>query len=365
MTTLPRRMDWPERLAVVALVAATASLFVFGGVLSAMLLILCAFMGWTRVIEQAEEQSKAKGGHTISGKARVVIVAVLLVLAFVFLPRGDRAASAPEKVVDAKAEQAVCPSGSQPTTVDFSVAEDEVLRASPDAKAATVQKAIGKEMVDVSLETGGTVRQLCKTGRWSKVRILTTPAEFQALNGWVPTTTLRKVPVTAQGRRIYKAADFDWPAGSKSTREALVAVMNRIMTDNPECDAMDTDNLVANRSGGTVAYSVPCWSAGDLRSFDFTAADAKSGRSFAPVEPIKKLDAISACKEGVLRKAVHPSTVEFPTFDYDFRDGGNGKTQVLMSATAKNGFNLDLRFDVQCDFTGANLDSVSMSEAAR
>ena len=43
-----RRLDWPERLSVVALIAAAISLLAFGGFLSALFLALAAVMGWTR-----------------------------------------------------------------------------------------------------------------------------------------------------------------------------------------------------------------------------------------------------------------------------------------------------------------------------
>ncbi|WP_363756282.1 hypothetical protein [Sphingobium sp. LSP13-1-1.1] len=58
-----------------------------------------------------------------------------------------------------------------------------------------------------------------------------------------------------------------------------------------------------------------------------------------------------------------PSTVEFPTGDHDFRTGGEGQTQVSMSVTAKNAFNLELKFKVHCAFNGAELADFGMSEA--
>jgi hypothetical protein len=81
------------------------------------------------------------------------------------------------------------------------------------------------------------------------------------------------------------------------------------------------------------------------------------------VSTFGKMEAIDACKEGILARAAHPSTVSFPTFDYDFRDEGAGATQVLMSFQAKNGFGLELKYDAQCDFIGASIQRVLLSEA--
>jgi hypothetical protein len=77
-----------------------------------------------------------------------------------------------------------------------------------------------------------------------------------------------------------------------------------------------------------------------------------------------KFEAVEACKQGVARRAAHPSTIEFPALDYDFREHADGKSQLLMSAKARNGFNLLVEFDVECDFVGAHLDDLIMSEAA-
>lgn len=78
---------------------------------------------------------------------------------------------------------------------------------------------------------------------------------------------------------------------------------------------------------------------------------------------LTKLEAIDACKEGVLARASHPSTVAFPALDYDFRSGSSGDDRLLMSASAKNGFGLQLEYNVQCNFSNGQLREVIMSEA--
>ena len=76
-----------------------------------------------------------------------------------------------------------------------------------------------------------------------------------------------------------------------------------------------------------------------------------------------KMEAIDACKSGVAARASHPSTVEFPMLDYDFREYADNKSKLLMSAKARNGFNLLVEFDVECDFAAGKIARVLMSEA--
>jgi hypothetical protein len=83
------------------------------------------------------------------------------------------------------------------------------------------------------------------------------------------------------------------------------------------------------------------------------------------VQTFGKEEAIDACKQGVLTRATHPSTVAFPTFDYNVRDEGGGHTKVLMSFQAKNGFGLELKYDAECELTGTIIDRVLISEASR
>lgn len=77
-----RRMDLPEKLAIAALVGATITLIVFGGVLSAVLLLVTALVGWTR----AFEENAAKGKPTLSGRGRLFVGGASAALAAIFHP---------------------------------------------------------------------------------------------------------------------------------------------------------------------------------------------------------------------------------------------------------------------------------------
>ena len=351
-----KSLPWPERLTFVALFAAVLLLVVYGGVVSFLCLLVASFYGWT----PAFVANAAKGKRTFGPKGRIFMGGLMTALAVIMLPRGAETASKEANAAQAENAALQCDFGSRKTEVDYVAQSDVDLRSSPKADAATVPWKIGDETVPFPMEEGHTVREHCRVGNWSKIHTPTT-SDVPRFYGWVPSSALEKVKTAADGRRVYTEGDFDWPEGSAGLRTAAVKVMNRIMDQRRECEALDHQSFVLNKGTKGKVFSIPCFTAGEMLSFDFTAADATNGRSFAKVDPMEETDAVVACRNAVLSNATHPSTVDFP-LGYDFRTGGEGRTQVLMSATAKNAFNLELKFKVHCDFNGTNLTDFGMSE---
>ncbi|WP_449471825.1 hypothetical protein [Sphingobium chungangianum] len=350
----PRGVEW---LSFVAVVASVLSLVVLGGFVSAICFFIAGGMAWSRSFQE----QAAQGKPTVGNMARFVIGGLMTVLAVVMLPKDANTASESTGAGSEEAAAAVqCDFGSRKTEVDFAAKSDVNLRSAPNATSATVPWKIGDETVPFPMEEGHTVREHCRVGNWSKIHTPTSN-DVPRLAGWVPSSSLRKVKAAADGRRVYTEADFEWPEGSAGLRTAAVKVMNRIMEQRRECEALDHQSLVLNKTTKGKVFSVPCFTAGEMLSFDFVAADATNGRSFAKVDPMEETEAVVACRNAVLSNATHPSTVDFP-LGYDFRTGGEGRTQVLMSATAKNAFNLELKFKVHCDFNGTNLTDFGMSE---
>lgn len=182
-----------------------------------------------------------------------------------------------------------------------------------------------------------------------------------------PQTAVTTVPTdpASSGRPTYKASDFNWPDDSGPQQGAVVQIANRIMDQRPECLALNVRNITLIGPAERGTFALECKTTGELIPFEFRAADAASGRSFAPVKPLDIVSAAEACKSAILARATHPSTVEFPMLDYDLLDKGEGRTELRMSFAAKNGFGLELQHDAECDFEGDTLTSVSMSEAGR
>lgn len=125
------KLDWPERLSVMAVIAAAISLLAFGGFLSALFLALAAVMGWTR----AHREQAAQGKRSFSDPGRYITGAFMVVLAIALWPKPggtppqDKAASAAEEAPFSRSdalepcEEAITPQLSHPSTADFDIGD--------------------------------------------------------------------------------------------------------------------------------------------------------------------------------------------------------------------------------------------------
>jgi hypothetical protein len=377
---VPLKWGWPEWLAILCLLLALVALVGFGGLLSPLAFVLAASMGWTRSFRDVQ----ASGRQVPTDRQRLYIGLGMAALGIVLWP--DSAETATTKHENASFGETAEGQGaaSQPmesaavagpvlARCDRPLAETDVavrkdvqieLRREPDEKAATLPWK--GNSLPATISDGLAVRQICASGDWSLVQVLG-PAEFNEWRGWVPASALRKVKTGNLGRRVYVAADFDWPEGSRSQRNSLLKVINRIAAERPDCRAIDTVGLVSDGAGPGATFSIPCFTGNDMLSFSFRAADASNGRSFAPVAPRKPLDkteAFHACEAATKQRVRHPSTVDMSLWAIHFQDLGQGKTQLRTAFKAKNSVNLELEFEVMCDFFGRELADIAIVEAS-
>lgn len=224
------KLDWPERLSVVALIIAAIALLVYGGVLSALFLALAALMGWTR----QHRLQAAQGKRSFSDFGRFITGAFMVVIAVALWPRQEAAVPSQKEVAPAAhIEEAKrgskCADDGIVTQTDFGVVADSetTFVSEPRTGASPVMMNVGGTRLPVPLEGDATVREICRAGKWSQVRVLTSSQDHGPLKGWVPTSALRKVPTSASGRRIYQSADFEWPDGSLPHRSAAVKIMKQ------------------------------------------------------------------------------------------------------------------------------------------
>ena len=270
----------------------------------------------------------------------------------------------PLKLIDPTAFDAErgkeCGDGGKVTQTAYAVAEEGILRKLPQAGPPSVPFMSKGKAVPAPIDPSMTVRELCRKGNWSEVLIVTLPGHD--LQGWVPSDKLRKVPSDASGRRVYLVQDIKWPKDVGPEKPAVVKLINRIMQQRPECQAMDTNKLtlIGRASRGT--FTVRCFAGKDMKPFEFRAVDAVNMRSFAKVEPMDETDAVTECRIAAEKSAMHPSTVDFDMY-YTYDDWGEGRTQVHTFFTAKNSFNLELRHEAICDFVGTTLENIGFKEA--
>ena len=278
---------------------------------------------------------------------------------------GETEKSMPAASLPVDPPKSACGAGGIATRRDFAVRDEDILRTQPQVTVEPVGFDVGGVQVPAPLETSAQVREVCRAGDWSRVQVLS--LTDHSLEGWVPSARLRKVPTTAAGKRIYERGDFTWPDGSGPVRKAVVEIANRIIAQRSECRALDTENLVLIGPAERGTFSLPCFAGTEMVSFDFRAADAKSGRSFAPpvaVEPIEKMAAFDACQEAILARSAHPSTVSVSAMDYEFTKDEVGNAEARTTFTGKNSFGLELNFRAVCSFQGTALTNVILDETS-
>ena len=250
------------------------------------------------------------------------------------------------------------------TMVDYAVENRAPLRSAADPKASQMQLYLGTsgELTPVEIDSSMAVRELCHAGEWSEVQVLQLPSDIGRAHGWVPSASLRKVKTTASGRRIYDADDFEWPAGSNRYKTAALTVINRVMAEDPTCDAFNTQSILVEKDRKGVLLKAACFGEPE-QIVEFRPADATNGRSFAPVVPVS-LDAASfACLAAARKNAVHPSTVDMSIMGATFTPHDDGSASYLTTFTAKNSFNLELQYSIECLFRGNELTFSSVEEA--
>ena len=101
-----------------------------------------------------------------------------------------------------------------------------------------------------------------------------------------------------------------------------------------------------------------------------STAEVISQPAVMPVEPqffgraIEQLRAADQCERAARQRANNPSTVNFSRFwAAAFQSFPDGRATYISQFKAKNGFGLELNFDIACYFKGDSLDRVVVSEA--
>jgi len=270
-----------------------------------------------------------------------------------------------EPVAAAPIEGPATCDGIPTTPKDFAVREAAPLHERADAQSDQVSIPFGadQQMRPVSIDPTMPVREMCRSRDWSYVSILQLPSDIGRGRGWVPTAKLRPVSTDKRGRRIYGPADFEWPDGSLRYQKAVLTVVNRIMAQNPKCDAFNSQSLLLDKDRAGALFKVACFGA-DEQVVDFRPDDATNNRSFVPIDPIDETTARNACEAAAKQRAAHPSTIDISTSDGEFHSYAGGITSYRTTFTAKNSFNLELKYAIQCGFEGAKFTKVDIQETA-
>ena len=228
------------------------------------------------------------------------------------------------------------------------------LRKSPDGEKIVNEKAtraLGTTTYQ-SIDNSTTVQLQCIDGAWARVQVAT-PEWLKEQVGWVERSAL--VPPLKPGEvRDFVDADFEWDKDTKKVKDMIVKTVNRIHREDPRCKTAIYPSSVAKSQTESKAqkkpvYFVNCGDGAESVNVYFDAKRVDDPAPFRAPGHIDQMHATDLCEAYAKANATHPSTVDFSrVLDLSISEHPNGRTRVISSFTAKNSFNLELKFRINC-----------------
>lgn len=237
----------------------------------------------------------------------------------------------------------------------------------PQLKNEKASRIMGKEMFH-SVDTSTSVRRLCDQGEWTQVQVVT-PEWLTHVKGWVQTSAIRGIERSGDGKRVFVDEDFSWREDTEAYKPQIMAAVNKISRENAQCEEIQPYSVgrspTDSKLGDTVFF-VTCKSGSSMFNVYFRPGDIDADKTFAAKQPLGKAAAISACEVAARNAANHPSTVNFSRImDAAYVPHPSGRARVTSSFTAKNAFNLELKYNINCLFEGNELIETTISETER
>lgn len=237
-------------------------------------------------------------------------------------------------------------------------------QASPRVKNEKASRALGRAHYHV-IDNSTTVRRVCVQPEWTKIRIVT-PSWLTQVTGWVPNNALRVIERTTDGARTFVEADFYWDNDTQRFKDEIISIVNRISRENRNCSVIDPSSVAKSGSRSQPndpVFYVTCGSGANVFNVWFRPDEAESAQQFIARTPLAKGAAVDACEAAAKAAATHPSTVEFSRiWDLAYIPHVSGRARVVSSFTARNGFNLELKYRIDCLFDGASLMETQIVE---
>lgn len=265
-----------------------------------------------------------------------------------------------------------CGSGSTTSGQTLRVnGSDVVLRAAPNGKSEKLinQKAtqILKTTQYLKIDNTVTVVEECTQGQWSRVRVKE-PDWLQTSHiGWVQSSSLRGQNKDSGGTVTFTEADFVWDKKTSPHKNTIVAGVNKVHRENSRCKTIDPGSAYISSSKGSPSdpvFYVTCGAGASVFNAFFSKSEVEKGTILAAAKHIDRSRAIDLCESHAKSKANHPSTFSFSrVMDLAVNEHTNGRTTVTSSFTAKNSFNLELKYNIRCLLDANGLIEASISEA--
>lgn len=252
------------------------------------------------------------------------------------------------------------------------VSGEHVLHVSPNETSDKVKNAKATQILGKTqyhqIDGSTTVRRLCIQGDWTEIQIVT-PDWLTFVKGWVPNSALRAIEQSTDGVRVFVEDDFYWDEDTSKFKKQIMAVVNKIARENANCPDPDPGSIAKSSTKSKPndpVFFVTCGAGADVFNVWFRPGDAADEKALAAVTPISQAAAVEACEAVARDAATHPSTVDFSRFmDLSYFAHKNGNVRVTSTFTAKNAFDLELKYEIACFFEGNRLVEHSITEASR
>ena len=167
--------------------------------------------------------------------------------------------------------------------------------------------------------------------------------------------------------RTFKAKDVVWDKYTRPNKEVVLAGLNKLHRENSRCRDIDPGTATRSTKRGTKnnpVFFVTCGKGAKAFNAYFSKSDIASKKTLVAARHISKGEAVLLCEQYTKAKAAHPSTVDFSKFlDLRVRELGDGRTRVVSSFTAKNSFNMKLKYNITCLLNAKGLIEGRISEA--
>ncbi len=252
-----------------------------------------------------------------------------------------------------------CGATDKQTGRDASVIELAELRTAADPASAKAKMPIAGDLLDATIDESVPVRELCRSGVYSLVRILL-PEELRKVQGWAPTKVLRAADTRANGSRIYDESYFEWLPEMTSHKALVVRAANKIAETDANCEAVDPVSPIGEPDQPGV-FSLSCVGPRGSYPVLFTPTRIIGGKPplADDVQPIAKADAHIPCVTAIEEKLSQPKTVDYHLSDRSYSTEG-GRARYTIGFTANSGIGLPIDAMAECVFEGQTLTSATV-----
>ncbi len=111
-------------------------------------------------------------------------------------------------------------------------------------------------------------------------------------------------------------------------------------------------------------FFVTCGKGHKVFNVFFSKSDVEKDKKFREKKHISKSRATDFCESYTKSNVTHPSTVDFSRImDLSVYETPNGRTRVTSTFTAKNSFNLEIKYKISCLLDSGGLIEASINEA--